>query len=333
MDDFINKVGWGLNLVFSNGVGYPRTHWLVRDGSKSEQQFKYTLRRHQLPTQVWYKAYPGLTAFDIARNTRIREGVRAQVDDRRRNPHLAAGSLRAPMQFSNQRFSEADFQDIQGLVRFGHGHLTGARFYLLNIADAAAARAWLAAAPVTNAATTRLPDVALQVAFTYDGLKALGLSEEILRGFSDEFIVGMAGDESRSRRLGDVGPNDPSRWQWGRAGAVPHMMVLLYATPERLASREAEIKRYPWPTAFAELGILTTDDNGANEPFGFKDGISQPAIDWERNKPRRLRDTIDYTNVAALGEFLLGYPNEYTRYTDRPLVEEKDDPSAPSSTG
>jgi hypothetical protein len=75
MDDFINKVGWGLNLVFSNGVGYPRAHWLVRDGSKSEQQFKYTLRRHQLPTQVWYKAYPGLTAFDIARNTRIRKGI------------------------------------------------------------------------------------------------------------------------------------------------------------------------------------------------------------------------------------------------------------------
>ena len=72
----------GVELVFSNGVGYPRTHWLVRDGSKSEQQFKYTLRRHQLPTQVWYKAYPGLTAFDIARNTRIRDGCRAQVDDR-----------------------------------------------------------------------------------------------------------------------------------------------------------------------------------------------------------------------------------------------------------
>jgi len=83
MDDFINKVGWGLNLVFSNGVGYPRTHWLVRDGSKSEQQFRYTLRRHQVPTQVWYKAYPGLTAFDIARNTRVREGVEqtSMIDD------------------------------------------------------------------------------------------------------------------------------------------------------------------------------------------------------------------------------------------------------------
>jgi deferrochelatase/peroxidase EfeB len=230
------------------------------------------------------------------------------------------------MRFSNQPFSETDFQDIQGLVRFGHGHLREARFFLLNVADAAAARAWLAAAPVTTAATSRLADVALQVAFTHDGLKALGLPGVVLQGFSDEFIVGMAGDESRSRRLGDVGPNDPSHWRWGRPGAVPHMIVMLYATPERLTSREAEIKRDPWPMAFTEVAVLTTDDDGKNEPFGFRDGISQPVIDWERTKPTRLRDTIDYTNVAALGEFLLGYPNEYTRYTDRPLIEAEDDP-------
>jgi hypothetical protein len=75
MDDFINKVAWGLNLVFSNGVGYPRTRWLIKDGATREQQFKNTLRRHQLPSQVWYKAYPGLTAFDLSRNSRIRLGV------------------------------------------------------------------------------------------------------------------------------------------------------------------------------------------------------------------------------------------------------------------
>jgi hypothetical protein len=39
MDDFINKVAWGLNLVFSNGVGYPRTRWLILDGAKDEQKF------------------------------------------------------------------------------------------------------------------------------------------------------------------------------------------------------------------------------------------------------------------------------------------------------
>ena len=75
MDDFINKVGWGLNLLFSNGVGWPKTQWLVRGGAKLEMPFKYFQRRHQLPTQVWYKAYPGLVLNDLRRNARIRQGI------------------------------------------------------------------------------------------------------------------------------------------------------------------------------------------------------------------------------------------------------------------
>lgn len=74
-DDFINKLAWGLNLVFSNGVSYPRTNWLILGGAKDEQKFKYYIRRHQLPTEVWYNAHPGLTAFDLERNTRIRQGI------------------------------------------------------------------------------------------------------------------------------------------------------------------------------------------------------------------------------------------------------------------
>ena len=82
MDDFINKVGWGLNLVFSNGVGYPRTEWLIFQGAKDEQKFKNYIRRHQLPTEVWYNAHPGLTAFDLERNSRIREGLtKSFMDD------------------------------------------------------------------------------------------------------------------------------------------------------------------------------------------------------------------------------------------------------------
>jgi hypothetical protein len=79
MDDFINKVGWGLNLVFSSGIGYPTTNWLVLGGSKDEQKFKYFLRRHELPTDVWYKAYPGLSAFDLKRNTLIRQGIESTL--------------------------------------------------------------------------------------------------------------------------------------------------------------------------------------------------------------------------------------------------------------
>jgi hypothetical protein len=75
MDDFINKVAFGLNLVFSNGIGWPRTSWLICGGAKYEQEFKNFLHRHEVPTQVWYKAYPGLTASDLATNTQIREGL------------------------------------------------------------------------------------------------------------------------------------------------------------------------------------------------------------------------------------------------------------------
>lgn len=75
MDDFINKVGFGLNITFSNGIGYPRTRWLLFDGCRDEQVFKRVLRRHQLPTDVWYNAHPGLTAANKHRNSLIRAGV------------------------------------------------------------------------------------------------------------------------------------------------------------------------------------------------------------------------------------------------------------------
>jgi hypothetical protein len=75
MDDFIDKVAFGLNVVFSNGIGYPTTNWLVLDGAKDEQKFKYYIRRHELPTQVWYNGHPGLTALDLQRNTLIRQGL------------------------------------------------------------------------------------------------------------------------------------------------------------------------------------------------------------------------------------------------------------------
>jgi hypothetical protein len=78
MDDFINKVAWGLNLVFSNGVGYPRTRWLIKGGAEYEEKYKRTLRRNQLPSESWYKAYPGMTAVDLARHGRIRKTLESK---------------------------------------------------------------------------------------------------------------------------------------------------------------------------------------------------------------------------------------------------------------
>jgi hypothetical protein len=83
MDDFINKAGFGLNFSFSSFMAYPTTAWLFAKGAWLEQDFKRFQRHHQIPTDVWYKAYPGLTAQDLARNSRIRNGFEktAMSDD------------------------------------------------------------------------------------------------------------------------------------------------------------------------------------------------------------------------------------------------------------
>lgn len=81
MDDFINKVAWGLNAVFSNGESYPETRWMVLGGAKNEQEFKAFLQKHQISTQVWYTAYKDSTAQNIARNAEIRAGLAGSADE------------------------------------------------------------------------------------------------------------------------------------------------------------------------------------------------------------------------------------------------------------
>ena len=74
-DDFIDKVAYGLNASFSNGVGYPHTRFLFFEGARHEQEFKDYLRRHQIPTQVFYSAYDQLSAINIENNALIRSGL------------------------------------------------------------------------------------------------------------------------------------------------------------------------------------------------------------------------------------------------------------------
>jgi hypothetical protein len=81
-NDFIDLVAAGLNLIFSNAYGYPRTTFLIRGGAMREQEFKDYLRRVQVPTPVWHCAYPNLTASNIDRNTRLRAGLRGRMSER-----------------------------------------------------------------------------------------------------------------------------------------------------------------------------------------------------------------------------------------------------------
>lgn len=208
-----------------------------------------------------------------------------------------------------------DFTDIQGLLRSGYGSLTEASLLLLRIVDRSAASAWLAEAPITTAAE-RDASTVLQVAISANGMRALGVAESVVAGFSAEFLSGMAGDEGRSRRLGDIAANAPSSWSWGSQQA-PDVLAMLYAKPSGLAAWRDRLATEAFRKGFDILQDLPTSDMKGREPFGFVDGVSQPAIDWQA---RRV-PSLDYGNLISVGEFLLGYENEYGLYNDRPLLD------------
>lgn len=212
-----------------------------------------------------------------------------------------------------------DYGDIQGLVRYGYGKLTEASYALLRIRSVAAARRWLLTAPVTSAQALAVPPgSALQVAFTASGLECLGVPASVRASFSAEFLSGMA-DDNRSRRLGDIGSNAPASWQWG-AHRAPHLLVMFFALPGQLQPFVDSVTGPLWHDAFDTPHWLGTANLDEAEPFGFTDGISQPTLDW-RGERDLAQAPMQYQELTALGEFLLGYRNEYGKYTERPLLD------------
>ena len=170
--------------------------------------------------------------------------------------------------------SAVDYADVQGLVRFGYGHLTRASYALVRVKNVAAAKAWLRSAPVTSAMALKPPPkTAINIAFTAPGLRALGVPESVITSFSHEFRGGMA-EESRARQLGDVQNNAPSNWAWGSCGREPHAVIMFFAEPEQFDFFAQSAKGNTWSDAFEEVGWLATSNLDGDEPFGFADGIS-----------------------------------------------------------
>ncbi|HEY4079366.1 MAG TPA: hypothetical protein VGM81_01610 [Burkholderiaceae bacterium] len=217
--------------------------------------------------------------------------------------------------------SRVELDDIQGLLRYAYKHHEETAFLLLRVRDPAAARAWLLQAPVANALPRQPPPATvLQLGLSEPGMRALGLPPSLVDAFSAEFLGGLGQDASQARRLGDIQGNDPKLWSWGTGERVPHVLVMLYALPGRLADWQARIES-ECASGFELIERLGGSARVGREPFGFADGLSQPDLDWERRRqltPGAQR--ADYDKLSCLGEFLLGYPNEYGGYTDRPLL-------------
>ncbi len=156
-------------------------------------------------------------------------------------------------------------------------------------------------------ASERPTERAVNVAFTSSGLERLGLPAEELTAFSNEFVAGMT-TPHRTRVLGDVGENAPERWDWGGPAAPIDAVLLLYAKD---AAGLAALEQVP--AGFSLVARLGTADLDGFEPFGFRDGISQPLVEG-------LGKVGPAEQTVRAGEFLLGYENEYGLTIDQPLL-------------
>jgi Dyp-type peroxidase family len=210
---------------------------------------------------------------------------------------------------------KVEAEDVQGIVLRGYGTLPAACYVLLSVVDPHKARAALAGLHGRIArGQPAARELAIQLAFTHPGLAALGLPDDVLAGFSREFIAGMVAPH-RSRFLGDVGDSDPSAWSWGgpRNPAVHALLIVLADEQARLDQELAQL-RHELAGGFGELLQLQASDLGGYEHFGFADGVSQPAIEG-------YHDSSSELHKIRPGEFLLGYPNGYDLYTERPLLD------------
>ena len=123
-----------------------------------------------------------------------------------------------------------DLDDIQHFLLTRTPALA-ARYEFLAFATPEAGRAWLTGL-VDKVGTGRSvgsasPDARwVTIAFTCNGLRALGLDDASLASFPQEFRQGMA---TRADILGFTGSNRPEEWLGELANPSLHAIVILFA--------------------------------------------------------------------------------------------------------
>ncbi len=219
--------------------------------------------------------------------------------------------------------SSLQIEDIQGIILSGYGRMTRACYILLAVDDPNAVKEWLRGLQIrTGAPSDADVDACTNIAFTRQGLSKLGINGTLARAFAGEFYEGMTSSEHRRRILGDVGESRPENWRWG-GPENPDIDILLMCYGSTDDAYDRLLARHQ--KSFAESGlrvVRTLDSNQIpehKEHFGFRDGIAQPAIEGLHN------GAPDHNTIAA-GEFILGYPNAYGQYADRPMVDASADP-------
>ncbi|BDY26510.1 MULTISPECIES: Dyp-type peroxidase [Mycolicibacterium] len=216
-----------------------------------------------------------------------------------------------------------EFDDIQHILLTRTPALTG-RYEFLTFDTPEAGRAWLAEmVPLAQSAAEVQGTVDdskrwVTLAFTWNGLRALGVDEESLASFPDEFREGMA---SRADILGDTGAAAPEHWVGGLAGADLHAIVILFARDEAerircVGEHDKLLARCPGVRSLSHLDLNASPPfNYAHDHFGFRDRMSQPVMKGSGEEP-----TPGSGDPLEPGEFILGYPDE-EGVTDRTVPE------------
>ncbi len=206
-----------------------------------------------------------------------------------------------------------ELDDIQHLL-MTRPHALAARYEFLTFKQSADGRAWLTgivekvgtaqAVRSASASDTRW----VTVAFSWNGLRALGVDDASLATFPEEFRQGMA---ARAEILGDTGANHPDHWVGGLASSNLHAIVILFARdlPERERCRREHEQFVAQCTGVEVLSSLdleaTPPFDYAHDHFGYRDRLSQPVIEGMGETP-----TPGSGAPLKPGEFFLGYPDE-----------------------
>jgi hypothetical protein len=206
-----------------------------------------------------------------------------------------------------------EFDDIQHLVMARVPAITG-RYEFLSFRQPAQGRAWLRGildkiASVQEARESIEREQRwVAVAFTWQGLGVLGVDEQSLRTFPEEFRQGMP---ARAEVLFDTGRNSPDKWVGGLASPDLHAVAILFARSaaerERVTrEHQAFLGSQPSVQVLSSLdldGIPPFDY--AHEHFGYRDRLSEPQIEGSGIQP-----TPGSGAPVKAGEFILGQEDE-----------------------
>jgi Dyp-type peroxidase family len=206
-----------------------------------------------------------------------------------------------------------EFDDIQYILLTRAPAITG-RYEFLSFRNAGAGRAWLAAILETvhsvqqARASIEKDNRWVSVAFTWNGLRALGVEEASLATFPEEFKQGMV---ARAEILGDTGANHPDNWVGGLASPELYALVILFAR-DAAERQRCQVEHQKLVARCEGVKVLSSLDLEATPPFdyahdhfGYRDRLSQPVIEGSGEEP-----TPGSGAPLKAGEFILGYPDE-----------------------